>query len=324
MKGKTTLFTLYSDVETKEIDWLWYPYLALGKITLLQGNPGDGKSTMMMNVIASLSNGENVLNDGNSTDPIKVLYQCSEDGVNDTIKPRLLKAGANCKNIAFIDEEMNEGISLDDERLRSAMEVFRPKLVVIDPIQAYISNVGDMQSAGKARKLMKRLGLWAEKFGCAIVLIGHMNKRSGGNEMYRGLGSIDLNASARIVLQVEQDINDPHIRRVIQVKNNLAPRSAEIYYCIDDESNFEWMHIDSYNNEGKGGKVLFSDFKTKSMLAEYIIKDQLTKKDVESDIILKKLAEQGISESTVRRVKEDMGVTAYQRNRKWYWSLGDK
>ena len=324
MKSDKKYFTLYSERKAKEIEWLWYPYIAIGKITLLQGNPGDGKSTMMMNIIASLSKGEKIIDTAEAQYPAKVLYQCSEDGLDDTIVPRLIKAGANCNNIAFIDEDIYEGISIDDERLRITIEEFKPKLVVIDPIQAYISNVGDMQSVGKARKLMKKLGIWADRYRCAVVLIGHMNKRSGGNEMYRGLGSIDLNASARIVLQIEQEDEEPKIMKLVQIKNNLAPKSGAIYYRINEDEGFKWLQYESELLNNDMGEFAIEIYKTKAELAVSLIRSQLSEGDTESEMMLNILKENGISERTARRVKEDMGVTAYQKNRKWYWSLGDK
>ena len=112
---ESKLLTLYSDVSAVPVKWLWEPYIAIGKITLLQGDPGCGKSTMMMNLIAELSKGGSTPDGRAFGSPQKILYQCSEDGAKDTIKPRLVAAGADCRNIAFIDEEVNSGLTLDDE-----------------------------------------------------------------------------------------------------------------------------------------------------------------------------------------------------------------
>ena len=155
------LLTLYSEVQSTDVRWLWYPFIAIGKITLLQGDPGDGKSTMMMNLIAELSTGGKTPDGCKIGAPQKVIYQCSEDGVSDTIKPRLERCGADCRKIAFINEEAYNGLTLDDERIRQAIIEFRPRLVVIDPIQAYLGSDSDLQIAGRARKLMRRLGMWA-------------------------------------------------------------------------------------------------------------------------------------------------------------------
>ena len=217
------LLTLYSEVQSTDVRWLWYPFIAIGKITLLQGDPGDGKSSMMMNLIAELSTGGKTPDGCKIGAPQKVIYQCSEDGVSDTIKPRLERCGADCGKIAFINEEVYNGLTLDDERIRQAIIEFRPRLVVIDPIQAYLGSDSDLQIAGRARKLMRRLGMWAVGYDCAIVLIGHLNKKEGSKGLYRSLGSIDVVAAARSVLQVERDTENPDIRIVHQIKNSLAP-----------------------------------------------------------------------------------------------------
>lgn len=112
---------------------------------------------------------------------------------------------------------------MDDERIRNAIIEFRPSLVVIDPIQAYLSRNTDLQIAGRARKLMQHLGMWATAYDCAIVLIGHLNKKEGTKGLYRSLGSIDVVAAARSVLQVERNPENPSIRLVRQIKNSLGP-----------------------------------------------------------------------------------------------------
>ena len=235
------LLTLYSEVQSTDVRWLWYPFIAIGKITLLQGDPGDGKSTMMMNLIAELSTGGKTPDGCKIGVPQKVIYQCSEDGVSDTIKPRLERCGADCRKIAFINEEVYNGLTLDDERIRQAIIEFRPRLVVIDPIQAYLGSDSDLQIAGRARKLMRRLGMWAAGYDCAIVLIGHLNKKEGSKGLYRSLGSIDVVAAARSVLQVERDAENPDIRIVHQIKNSLAPTAEDIRFSISADKGFRWL-----------------------------------------------------------------------------------
>lgn len=216
--GSQNLLTLYSDVRATPVRWLWYPYIAVGKITLLQGDPGDGKSTMILNLISEISKGGKTPDGKALGIPQRVIYQCSEDDTADTIKPRLESCGADCRNVAFINEETHNGLTLDDERIRQVIINFRPCLVVIDPIQAYLGNDSDLQIAGRARKLMQRLGMWASVYDCAVILIGHLNKKEGSKDLYRSLGSIDLIAAARSVLQMERDSGDPDVRMYARLK----------------------------------------------------------------------------------------------------------
>ena len=151
---------------------------------------------------------------------------------------------ALCK-VNGIHEETYSGLTLDDERIRQAIIEFRPRLVVIDPIQAYLGSDSDLQIAGRARKLMQRLGMWASVYDCAIVLIGHLNKKEETKGLYRSLGSIDVVAAARSVLQVERDQKDTDIRIVRQIKNSLAPSDGEIRFSITAEMGFQWLECKS-------------------------------------------------------------------------------
>ena len=125
---------------------------------------------------------------------------------------------------------------------------------MIDPIQAYLGNDSDLQIAGRARKLMRRLGMWAAGYDCAIVLIGHLNKKEGSKGLYRSLGSIDVVAAARSVLQVERDTENPDIRIVHQIKNSLAPTAEDIRFSISADKGFRWL--ESAFCRGKIGSLL--------------------------------------------------------------------
>ncbi len=317
------LLTYYSDVKAVPIKWLWYPYFAIGKITLLQGDPGDGKSTMMMNFIAELSKGGATPDGVAFGRPHKVIYQCSEDKAGDTIKPRFEAAGADCRNIAFINEEVHDGLTLDDERIRDAIIECSPQLVVIDPIQSYIENESDLQIAVRVRKLMRRIGMWASTYNCAIVLIGHLSKREGTKELYRGLGSIDLTASVRRVLHVERDPQDEDIRIVHQIKNNLAPQGADLRFEIRPNTGFRWLIGSEPAVVPKETMEPAESYipKSKHELAAMLITKALANGPVESMEIRKLMAEYRIGDKTMNEVKTELGIKPYRKMRSWYWVL---
>lgn len=126
-------YDYYSSVTPREVEWLWYPYIPYGKITLLQGDPGEGKSTFVINLIAVLTRG-GILPDGAEVvTPNTVIYQCAEDNIEDTVKPRLVSAGADCKRVAFIIEN-DSNITLTDVRIENAIKSTQAKLLVLDPI----------------------------------------------------------------------------------------------------------------------------------------------------------------------------------------------
>lgn len=320
MNLQSNLLTLYSDIQAKPVQWLWRPYIPIGKVTLLQGDPNDGKSTMMMNIVAELSKG-GTMPDGTALGrPQKIIYQCSEDDAEDTIKPRLDACGADCCNIAFINEEVYSGLTIDDERLREAIEYFRPRLLIIDPIQAYVENDSDLMNASKARRLMKRTGIWASKYDCAIVVIGHMNKSGGQKDLYRGLGSIDLVASARSVLQVERSKEDDAIRTVHHIKSSAAPRGSDFSFEIRPDTGFRWLKKGSLPSAPKNEPVMELP-RNKHELAAILITKALEKGPVESREIHKLMAEYRIGEKTMNDAKIALGIKSYRKMRRWYWVL---
>lgn len=206
-----------SEVQSQEIEWLWFPFIPYGKLTIIQGDPGDGKTTLVLNISAKLSRGERLDENMNITESVNIIYQTAEDGLADTVKPRLELAGADCERIAVIDES-EKSLSMIDERLEEAIVRTHAKLLILDPIQAYLGGGMDMNRANEARDMTKKLGALAEKYKCAIILIGHMNKASGNKAAYRGMGSIDFFAVARSVLLVGRVEGEPNIRAVVQIK----------------------------------------------------------------------------------------------------------
>lgn len=324
MEHNNKAFMLYKDVSCKQIDWLWYPYIAIGKITLLQGDPGDGKSTMIMNLLAALSRGE-MLPDGTPLDgPQQSIYQCSEDSAGDTIKPRFDAANADCERIAFINEDVFGKITLDDEKLQQAIIEFHPRIIVIDPIQSYVDNPADLLVAGKLRRTLRRIGIWASTYNCAVVLISHLNKNEGTKSLYRNLGSIDLVATARSVLQVERDSDNPNRRIIRQIKNNIGPIGDDIHFEITQENIFHWIIKLNKRTIGKKIENTFQMLpKNKQELASIVLKQLLVDGAVESREVQRVLEQYGIGNKTMQNVKQLLGIKSYRKMRKWYWVMPD-
>ena len=236
------------DVKPEEIKWLLPPFIPFGKITIVQGDPGEGKTTMMLQIIAKLTKGEPIIphedekveENKECKIAINVLYQTAEDGLGDTIKPRLLAAGADCSKV-FVVDESECPLTMIDNRLEEAIVETSAKLVVLDPIQGYLGANVDMHRANEIRPVMKKLSSLAEKYQCAIVLVGHLNKNSIGKSSYRGLGAIDFLAAARSVLLVGRKKDDPELRVVCHVKSSLAPEGKSIAFRLNREEGFEWI-----------------------------------------------------------------------------------
>ena len=166
------------DVQAEKVQWLWYPYIPLGKLTIVQGDPGEGKTTFVLAVVAALTRGEALPESEQARAPMSVIYQTAEDGLADTIKPRLEASGADCARVLVIDEGKRE-LTLCDDRLEQAVHRTGARLIVLDPIQAYLGDGVDMHRANEVRPVLKCVAAMAERTGCAVILIGHMNKGPG-------------------------------------------------------------------------------------------------------------------------------------------------
>ena len=228
-----------SEIELQEVEWLWYPYIPFGKITIIQGDRGEGKTTLGLRLAAACSNGHGFPG-MDELAPISVIYQTAEDGLGDTVKPRLMEAEAN-ENLIFNISEETDVLTLKDERIEAAIKATNAKLMIFDPIQGYVGEDTDINRANEIRTVLKSVSSVAERTGCAIVLIGHLNKASGASSASRGLGSIDFRAAARSVLLIGRLKNDPTVRVIVHDKSSLAPEGKSLAFGLGDEEGFRWL-----------------------------------------------------------------------------------
>ena len=307
-----------SDIEAKEVEWLWYPFIPYGKLTIIQGDPGDGKTTMVLNIAAAVSRGEGFDEGMNITEPMNVIYQTAEDGLADTVKPRLEQARADCSRVLVIDET-NKALSMLDKRVEEALDKTGARLLIMDPIQAYLGGSMDMNRANEAREMTKHLATIAEQRNCAIILIGHMNKAGGCKAAYRGMGSIDFFAVARSVLLVGRVIGKDNYRAMVQIKNNLAPFGHPKAFELS-EDGFEW--IGDYEisvDDVLGG---YAPKESKLDQAKQLLRDLSEDKDsVSSNELIEIAKAEGISKRTMDNVRKEMGLKSQKINNIWYVKL---
>ncbi|MGI6498993.1 MAG: AAA family ATPase [Oscillospiraceae bacterium] len=310
-----------SEVDTLTVEWLWEPYIPFGKVTIVQGNPGEGKTTFALRLAAACTTGR-ALPNMKPLPPFNVIYQTAEDGLGDTVKPRLIEAVADLDRVLVIGEAKQE-LTLSDERIEKAIAQTGARLIILDPIQAYVGGKTDMNKANEIRPIFRRLADVAERTGCAVILIGHLNKASGGQTAYRGLGSIDFRAAARSVLLIGRVKREPNIRVIVHDKSSLAPEGKPMAFCLDPETGFEWIGAYDITADellsGAGGNS-----ETKTEQAERLILDLLADgKELASEDIEKAAAEAGISARTVRSAKRNLDgrITAKRIGAVWYHAL---
>lgn len=304
-KPETVKIIRMSDVELTPVEWLWKPYLPFGKLSVLQGNPGEGKTYFAMHLAAACTNGK-LLPNMERMEPFNVIYQTAEDGLGDTVKPRLIEAGADLDRVLVIDDS-DVQLTLSDERIEKAIIENNARLVIIDPIQAYLGADVDMNRANEVRPIFMRLGQVARRTGCAILLIGHLNKAAGMQSLQRGLGSIDIAAAVRSVMFIGKLKHDPTMRILTHEKSSLAPPGLSLAFSLGDEGGFRWVgEYDITADEMLSG--IEPQRETKTQQAKDLICTLIAGgKQVLSEDIDKAALERGIPGRTVRDAKRELG-----------------
>ena len=308
-----------SEVQQTEVDWLWYPYIPFGKLTIIQGNPGEGKTFFAMQLAAACTN-RKFLPQMEPFEPFNMIFQTAEDGLGDTVKPRLLSADADLERVLVIDDT-DDPLTLADERIENAIRENHARLVIIDPLQAFLGANVDMNRANEVRPIFRRLAEVAQATNCAIVMIGHLNKASGSQSTYRGLGSIDITAVVRSLLFIGKVRTDPTTRVIVHEKSSLAPPGQSLAFSLGDEKGFRWIGAYDISAEdllagGEGNKTELKQEQAVKLIEEFLSEG----KKVSIAEINKEATERGISERTVRLARNSMGdKIASERQGKDWW-----
>ena len=282
-----------SEIEPKEVKWLWYPYIPFGKVTLLQGDPGDGKSKLMLSIAALLSKGE------------PLPFTETEE------------------NLIFI-KEGEKSLSFGDNRIREAIEMYHAKLLILDPMSSYIGESCSMNNANETRAEFNHLIAVAKDTGCAIVIIAHMNKMRDTNPLYRTNGSIDIAGAARSILAITRTPNKevPAERYLVQVKSNLAPTGSAILFEVSEKgvdfiSEMEMTAEEAFQSLApKIGRPNDKEVKAKAFLIEMLKDGEMLSSNCEE-----KLEAAGFRKSTIKKAKKNAGVISRKKGFLWYWSL---
>lgn len=310
-----------SEIQQTEVEWLWYPYIPFGKLTIIQGNPGEGKTFFAMQLAAACTN-RKYLPQMEPFEPFNVIFQTAEDGLGDTVKPRLVSAEADMERVLVIDDA-DQPLTLADKRIENAIRENNARLVIIDPLQAFLGANVDMNRANEVRPIFRRLADTAQNTSCAIVMIGHLNKASGSQSTYRGLGSIDITAVVRSLLFIGKVKTDPTTRVIVHEKSSLAPPGQSLAFSLGDEKGFRWIGAYDISAEdllagGEGSKTELKQKLAVKLITEFLAEG----KKVSIAEINAEARERGISERTVRLAKNSMGdkiVSERQGKDWWIW-----
>ncbi|MBR1444546.1 MAG: AAA family ATPase, partial [Firmicutes bacterium] len=241
----------FSDIEVKNIDWLWYPYIAKGNITILYAAPGTGKTFLTCWLASRLSKGE-PLPDAVPEEWEKppqgiTMFFNAEDPADRTLKPRLIGCGADMESIVTAEEwESKDFIpySFTDPRLPKLFEKVRPELVIFDPMQSYIGADIDMHRANQTRPILAHINYMAKIYNFALVIVCHINKMTNQEIGDRIIGSQDIKGAARSVLFLGQHPEISEAKVLFQTKNNLAEWGRPLAFRIDNSGTETSLELD--------------------------------------------------------------------------------
>lgn len=315
-----------ADVEPETVRWLWYPYIPFGKLTILEGQPSLGKSWLTCALASAVSHGRG-LPGCEPFEPGKVLMLSAEDGIGDTIRPRLGAVGADTSRV-FAVKELFALDALGMLMLEEEVAEIRPTLVIIDPLFAYTGGKVDINRANECRAVTAPLAALAEKYGCALVALRHLSKsKGGGDALNAGIGSIDITAAARSVLLVGKDPDDKKLRAVVQTKNNLAPEGGALGYKVE-EGRFYWTGESTLtagrilsapsDEQGRGEQAEAADY-----LRQALSEGPRAAKEIKAEA-----NQVGLSEQMLRTARMRLGVRTRKEGgsfgsmgQRWVWYL---
>ena len=319
-----------ADVEPRAVNWLWEPFIPTGMLTMLSGDPGAGKSFIALSVAAELSRGR--LRDSRIVEPANTLYLSVENPIAESLRPRFDGLGGDPARFFLLqgkpqfDANGNKHLAAvtlaDLKTIEAAIEGKSIRLMVVDPIQSYLGAGVDLHRSNETRPVMDGLARLAEKHGCAILLLRHLSKQSGGKAIHRGLGSVDLTGAVRSEILAGSLPDEPGTRALVHIKTNVGREGNTLGYSIDGAGRFAWTGESSLTAAdllaapaGPGDRKL-------AEASEWLTEKLKTGTHEQREI--RELAEQaGITYATLRRAKNALQVRPHKDGMRgpWMWSL---
>jgi len=309
------------DIKEKPVPFLWRPYIPLAKLTVMDGDPEVGKGYLESVMTGAVTRGR-ALPGSHKVGPGNVLFMSTEDGLADTIKPRLKIMGADPKRVFAV----NTALTLDPDgfkQLESYLKQKRPMLVIIDPLFAYFGADKDPYRANHTRPIMAQLGGLAERYNCAVLIIRHLTKSQMSRAIYRGQGNIDILAACRSALLVGYNPFASKERVLVHIKSNISAKGKTLAFSIKNDGKLVWKgtrfltaaHI--LGRDGAKGAELFR--------AKAFLRDLLADGPVSSKKALAAATKNGISLATLKRAQKSLKIKAvksgFAKSGGWSWEL---
>lgn len=318
----------FSDIEPEDVSWLWHPYIPLKKLTILEGDPGQGKTFLMLALAAAVTQGHSFPDQRGRVPPPHmdwgtVLYMSAEDDLADTLVPRAISAGAVRERIISVCGWSNGGevepfsftqLSL----LNEAIGDTKARLVIVDPIQGFIGEKVDTHRTNEVRPIMSQLRTIAELHRCAILLIRHLTKGIG-KALYRGQGSVDFTAAARSVLVVAESLEDETKKVMAHEKSSLAPKGSSLIFKITD-AGFQWCGTCAVGADELVRQQPDKSHSQRREAAQWL-EESLRTGEQQVATLQMEAEVNDLAWRTVIRAKSALGIVSFKRGETWFWKL---
>ena len=310
----------YADVETKELEWLWFPYIPKGMVSIVQGDPKSGKTFMLIDIISRITRGDYIPFSEDKFEIGNVVLLNSDDPIEYALKKRLELQNADVERVFTIDENIKKLYFKDLSRLEKLIEEKQPLLIVIDPIQAYMGD-GDSNSMVQVRNALSPLKRIAEKYNVSIVLVQHLKKGNETKAIYKGAGSIDFVGFARSMMMVIKNTENDE-RLFLHSTSNVTKEGHCLSYKITNDG-LEWLEDKSEVNVNE---VANQDNNTKFENAKnFILGCIASKKEISANELQQLRNVGGFSERTFNGARSYLNqnnkIHSSKKNGRTYWSL---
>ncbi len=322
-----------SQITPVPVSWLWEPYLPRGKLVVLDGDPGTGKSFVTTDLAARVSAGL-PMPDGAAAPPANVLVLSAEDDARDTIRPRLAAAGGDLERVCFFyapgtGQDRVPRFPDDGPELGDAVRALRPALVVIDPLAAFFGPAVSGGTDQSVRTVLAPLATLAAQTEACIVLVRHLRKSGGANAIYRGAGSIGIVGAVRTGLMIARHPDDPELRVLTVSKTNVGPPGRSLGFRLGCPEGTSQTVVNWTGPLDVSADDLFGSYvpqragqRSRERAAEWLreLLADGAKRAAELEVAAR---EAGIPERTLRRAKRSVGAVSEARaqdgKREWWW-----
>lgn len=319
-------------VEAQETRWLWRPYIPLDCITILEGDPKTGKTWAALAITAAITRGYPL--PGEDGKPVarmpgNVLYLTAEDSLSMTLRPRLEKGNADLSRVNVLEGKISADgktvvpVTMQDlDILAQTLERYRPVLVVIDPMAAFLGTNVNANRFEQVRPVLAGVTRLAEVYGCAVLLIRHLSKGPKDRAIYKGQGSIDFTAAARSVLMVGKDPNIPGQRVMVHNLCNVAKEGPAQSFVITDEGALEWAGVTDITGDELVAPVMVDveERGSRAEAKEFLLKALANGRQPATDMEEARKAHD-IADRTLKRARQDLNIQVYRDGKAWYWEL---